>query len=282
MLRRDDAWLRQHHALLRELADLRKIHVELGHIQRLLRLRRRLLDQKYNANQPRVPAGNPDGGQWTSGGGGGHSLGGRLGSEAARGRDSEGLFRIGPDDPRPAGVRLAGDVPEGSGSNPDPPRIPTKRPDTREERMRFAREVVAWVKVVGRYTPIVSIYFEALDQAQHIAWLTQAAKSANDPPETLEVLQQRAALPTQAGYHTHHVVEQHDDNVALFGDAKLQHSENKVRIPILRHIDITSWYNTQNPEFGGLSPRDYLRGKEWDEQRRVGIRVLQRAGVLVE
>jgi hypothetical protein len=29
------------------------------------------IERKYNANQPRVPRGNPDGGQWTSGEGGG-------------------------------------------------------------------------------------------------------------------------------------------------------------------------------------------------------------------
>lgn len=29
----------------------------------------RRFQQKYNPNQPRVPAGNPYGGQWTSGGG---------------------------------------------------------------------------------------------------------------------------------------------------------------------------------------------------------------------
>lgn len=28
------------------------------------------LDRKFNPNQPRVPAGSPDGGQWTDGGGG--------------------------------------------------------------------------------------------------------------------------------------------------------------------------------------------------------------------
>ena len=28
------------------------------------------LEHKYSPNQPRVPAGNPDGGQWTDGGGG--------------------------------------------------------------------------------------------------------------------------------------------------------------------------------------------------------------------
>jgi hypothetical protein len=31
------------------------------------------LERKYSPDQPRVPAGNPDGGQWTSGGGGGRS-----------------------------------------------------------------------------------------------------------------------------------------------------------------------------------------------------------------
>lgn len=45
--------------------------------RRLIRLQdetrglRRALARKYDPNQPRVPAGNPDGGQWTGGGGGG-------------------------------------------------------------------------------------------------------------------------------------------------------------------------------------------------------------------
>lgn len=33
------------------------------------------LDRKFNPNQPRVPAGNPDGGQWTDGGGSGGGQG---------------------------------------------------------------------------------------------------------------------------------------------------------------------------------------------------------------
>jgi hypothetical protein len=40
------------------------------------------LRRKYSPNQPRVPAGNSDGGQWTSGGGGGGLLfGDGLGNE---------------------------------------------------------------------------------------------------------------------------------------------------------------------------------------------------------
>jgi hypothetical protein len=36
----------------------------------LERIRREIFARKYDPNQPRVPAGNPDGGQWTSGTGG--------------------------------------------------------------------------------------------------------------------------------------------------------------------------------------------------------------------
>ncbi len=48
---------------------------ELAHKARALREQMTRLEEnlgyKFNPNQPRVPAGSPDGGQWTSGGGGG-------------------------------------------------------------------------------------------------------------------------------------------------------------------------------------------------------------------
>lgn len=52
----------------REIALLRHRLVALKARTRLLRHE---LARKYNPDQPRVPAGNADGGQWTSGGGGG-------------------------------------------------------------------------------------------------------------------------------------------------------------------------------------------------------------------
>jgi len=33
-------------------------------------------------------------------------------------------------------------------------------------------------------------------------------------------------------------------------------------------------------KFGGLSPREYLRGKSWTERRRVGLDALTEFGVL--
>ncbi|MFC5421999.1 hypothetical protein ACFPOB_20770 [Bosea eneae] len=52
----------------REIVLLRRRLVSLKAQARLLRHE---LARKYNPDQPRVPAGNADGGQWTSGGGGG-------------------------------------------------------------------------------------------------------------------------------------------------------------------------------------------------------------------
>ena len=53
----------------RELARLRCEHAAIRVSTALIRLQR-ALQRKYRPDQPRVPAGNPDGGQWTSEGGG--------------------------------------------------------------------------------------------------------------------------------------------------------------------------------------------------------------------
>ncbi len=52
---------------------------------------------KYDPNQPRVPAGNPDGGQWTSGGGGGSESSGDEGGDSGVtlvSQDNETGYRI--------------------------------------------------------------------------------------------------------------------------------------------------------------------------------------------
>jgi hypothetical protein len=44
--------------------------------------------------------------------------------------------------------------------------------------------------------------------------------------------------------------------------------------------EITSWYMTKNKAYGGLSPREYLRGKDWAERTSVGVDALIDHGVL--
>lgn len=138
------------------------------------------LARKYNPNQPRVAAGNSDGGQRTDGGSGGGSL---------------GLFQITPRNNAVDGVQLAGDLPKNDG----PPPIPPRKPETTEGRMKFVRQAVRWLRVVGRLSPAADVFLGALDQAEDLKRLTNVIKTANDPPGTLEALQARAQLSSEAG-----------------------------------------------------------------------------------
>jgi len=60
----DAEFLQELKTMQRELDEARKL---LAEVKRDLAFRR--FQRKYSPDQPRVPAGNPDGGQWTSGGG---------------------------------------------------------------------------------------------------------------------------------------------------------------------------------------------------------------------
>ena len=54
-----------------------------------------------------------------------------------------------------------------------------------------------------------------------------------------------------------------------------------LRIPTWKHHLINGWYSTRSREFGGMSSRDYLRGKAWAERMRVGRQALTEHGVLL-
>lgn len=100
-----------------------------------------------------------------------------------------------------------------------------------------------------------------------------------DEPQTLEELQKRVASPAW-GYDIHHIVEQTPAENEGFGRDIIDGPDNLVRVPTLKHWEINSWFGTKQEEFGELSPRDYLRGKDWDERTRVGHEVLVKHGVL--
>ncbi|WP_425908859.1 hypothetical protein [Nitrobacter sp. TKz-YC02] len=221
-----------------------------------------MLARKYNPNQPRVPADNSDGGQWTDGGAGGAG--------------SLGLFQITPRDNTVDGVQVAGEPP----SIEEPPEIPLAARKPEERPIEFIRRVIKYLRVVGPMSPAAHSVFEALRQAEGLRGETAAIKSANDPPRTLEELQARAQLPSEPGYEDHHIVGQFAQNRLQFGRVRIDSPENTVRIPVVKHVDINGYYSRANEDYGGLPPRDYLRGKSWDEQMQEGLKILRDKGVL--
>jgi hypothetical protein len=83
------------------LAALRFEHAMLRHAWALHSL-------KYDPNQPRVPAGNVDGGQWTRIGGGLLSISGSLDSEPGEAAGDESLDATGADGPLSVNIDYSG------------------------------------------------------------------------------------------------------------------------------------------------------------------------------
>lgn len=122
-----------------------------------------------------------------------------------------------------------------------------------------------------------------------VPWLREfgaSIQSYRDPPKTLEELQQAVTPNTTPGYDDHHIVNQaarkeHDEERG-FPKSWIDSSQNIVRIPKWKHWDMNAWYEKPNSErpFSGLSPREYLRGKDWLERYQLGLDVLIRHKVL--
>jgi hypothetical protein len=229
----------------------------------------------YNPAQPRVPAGNSDGGQWTTvSSGGGISI--ALPASVVSADDGTGSL----DDIGDAGdfggtgeaqdfgldwVQLAGDIPTG-----DSPEIPEEPPPTSPARTAALKTVA---RLLGPTATVAEI-------AQLGAWYrTYSAliQSYSDPPKTLDDLQKAASTPAP-GYDVHHIVERNQEGV--FSKEVINGPDNLVLIPRLKHQEINGWFQTKNPEFGGESPRDYLDGRSWGVQRAVGLFALRKFGVL--
>lgn len=108
-----------------------------------------------------------------------------------------------------------------------------------------------------------------LSGSRGVAWLAdEAARDAADDP--------------RKGYDIHHIVEQGPARQDGFSESKIQSRSNKVRIPRFKHWEINGWFGQKNERFGGLSPRDYLKGKSWEERYLIGLDALKDQGVLSE
>nr|DAH95283.1 MAG TPA: hypothetical protein [Caudoviricetes sp.] len=265
------------------------------------------LERKYSPNQPRVPAGNPDGGQWTSGNSAGSNSETDAAVEQTNGTarpmgnidfgdlaseiGNLGLFEIAPRERDNSDyAQLAGDVPEGDtpgighneGPPLEPPEIPSRKPEYGGEYMRFVRQAAEWVRWVGRYTPYANAFFGALEQIDETNALVNTIKSANDPPRSLEELQDRVNLADRSGYHRHHIAEEKAARTAGFSEDLIQGRNNVVLVPILKHIEISRYYSTKVEQTDGakLSPRDQLKDKDFETRWQFGLVILRRYEVL--
>jgi hypothetical protein len=248
--------------------------------------RRRELEAKYSPSQPRVPAGNPRGGQWTDRSGGestGTSLAQPMGNvdigDVSGSSEVDDLFQITPDDTRVDGVQLAAnDSPDDPAPVRDPtPKIPLDRPETGAERTSYLRSAANWL---ARNAGLAgAVYSGTMNNVEWLRDYHDVVQASRDAPKSLEELQQAVNDP-KPGYDVHHIVEQTAAERFGFTRSDIEHPENLVRIPRLRHYQITGWYMQESEKFDGLSPRAYLQDKDWAERYRVGLEALKEFKVL--
>jgi len=100
-----------------------------------------------------------------------------------------------------------------------------------------------------------------------------------DKPKTMQELRD-AAKTRRAGYDMHHVIEQATASPDGSEDEIIDGSDNFVSIPTLKHWELNGWYETRDNAYGGLTPREYLKGKSLAERLRVGQEGLQAVGAL--
>jgi hypothetical protein len=148
-----------------------------------------------------------------------------------------------------------------------------QRPPTSRERTSVLRDVARQIQQTGK---TVEFFARA---AKWIQVYSADIAAYNDPPKSLEDLQRGASTPAP-GYDIHHIVEQAQAEQDGFPREVIDDPNNLVRVPRLKHQEINGWYQTKNPEFGELSPREYLSGRSWEVRRAVGLQALRDLGVL--
>jgi hypothetical protein len=167
----------------------------------------------------------------------------------------------------------------GSDSEPplgDPPDVSDEEPATSHELFDFAKAAAWWAaKALAKEAanPSVGTLLNAIDAAY---WGYKAApyvRAYLDPPKTLEELKRAVSNPTR-GYDIHHIVEKKAALDAKYPRHMINGPGNLVRIPTFKHWQITGWYMRRDDRFQGLSPREYLRDKDWAERMRVGREAL--------
>jgi hypothetical protein len=226
-----------------------------------------LLKANFNPNQPRVPPGNSDGGQWSGSGGGGTPASHTPGPRGSSFRSpSIGGHRI---TDRGTHVQL-GD---------DGPLIPKQQPQSIRQANRIGVGVAQWLlrtavraSPIGRVADLISVAGWLYEHREDIQAYLQG-------PKTLDELRTEAQSP-RSRYERHHVVEQTSARQDGYSEAMIHAPENLMLIPRYRHWEVTGWYQIPNKDFGRMTPRDYLRDTDWWFRESVGHDALRRFDML--
>lgn len=199
----------------------------------------------FNPDQPRVPAGGPEGGRWAGGEGGSQSREPSIGDNGGPALDQV----------------------------TDPPK---DKPSKTQAGKALAKAIAR--QALRRAGPIGAVV-TAIEAGHWLYTEWPSIRSYQDEPKSLGELQEQVGK-RRPGYDDHHIVEQGAGPREGFPRSAIDGVDNVVSIPRYKHHEITGWYNRPNKSLGMQTPRNYLRGRDWSEHARIGHQALRDLGVL--
>ena len=228
------------------------------------------LRANFDPTQPRHPKGSGNvSGRWRDGG--------PSGAGSGPVRTSSGKSRR---------LRLPARAGIGHNGGPpleDPPDLPKHEPSSYRARNNLPKRSAIWLRrAVGRGSNKRLLAFvAALEAVGYLDEFFSPIETYLDEPKSLSELRRDVSRwRRRPGTEVHHIVEKTAAYAEGFSSSMVESPENLVRLPTYRHNEITAWYQSGNEMFGGLSPRQYLRGKSWEERVEVGHHALRKHGAL--
>ena len=235
-------------------------------------LARTSLERKYDPDQPRVPRGHPDGGQWTDDG--------RTEERAA----------FDPDQPLDqeeweAVEKLRSRVAELEAEHGNRSallqlaanRKASKSVEFYLETIKWALEKYPFLKRTGMWGNLIWALFEVVP---NVAAFLEEPKSLDDTVADQEdhVFSSEAAFRSAygsagLGKDWHHIIEKGQDPDNKRG-LNLHHTKNIVRVPRFIHWTISAHYSEKSP-VPGLTMREWLWTQPLEYQREYGLWILR-------
>ena len=161
----------------------------------------------------------------------------------------------------------------------DPPKLPQTRPRRLSPDLRKAANWLLRARSPQQFAATVAF----LGVLWGITWVREKFDEIItdlDPPKTLEELS-AAVHRRRAGTELHHFkMERHVAMDRGMSPSEVDAPHNLIRIPVLKHRQISDWYRQPNDDHGGLTPRQFLADKPAADHERVGIEALIQFGVL--
>ncbi len=258
---------------------------------------RYLAPERKWEGQPRVEAGEEGAGQFTFGAQDGKTGEQDGGAQSDSGRPRVYIYRSSREGDEGEGSGGGGNnelddffiAASASSSYPrnggpsleEPPEIPENKPPTSSDRTAFVRSAAQWIGAALRTGAAIpaALFIGALNGTEWLQYYNSSIESYRDPPRNLEELQAGIGQG-RPGYDDHHIIEQTAAQRWGLTRSEINDKSNFVSIPRLKHYQITGWFQKPNPQFGGLSPRQYLSDKGIAERRAVGLYALELFEVL--